>query len=120
LRDLGYVEGRNIIIEFRTAGGKLERFPELAADLVRGKVDVIVAGGSGAVTAAKNATSTIPIVKASVNDPIGRAVRNHQTHFITPQAAGFRRSAGFQFRRQIESQRVEMYRPIAPHVIRAS
>jgi putative ABC transport system substrate-binding protein len=70
LRDLGYVEGKNVVIEFRTAGGKFERYPELAADLVRAKVDVIVAGGSGAVTAAKNATSTIPVVMASVNDPI--------------------------------------------------
>jgi putative ABC transport system substrate-binding protein len=70
LRDLGYVEGKNVVIEFRTAGGKFERYTELAAELVRAKVDVIVVGGSGAVTAAKNATSTIPIVMASVNDPI--------------------------------------------------
>jgi putative tryptophan/tyrosine transport system substrate-binding protein len=70
LRDLGYVEGRNILIEFRTTGGRPERRPELAAELVRLKVDVIVADTAGEVTAAKNATATIPIVMRSVADPI--------------------------------------------------
>src|SRR5215470_14879837 len=70
LRDLGYVEGKNILIEFRTTGGKIERQPELAAELVRLKVDVIVADTAGEVTAAKNATATIPIVMRSVADPI--------------------------------------------------
>jgi putative tryptophan/tyrosine transport system substrate-binding protein len=70
LRDLGYVEGKNILIEFRTTGGKSERRPELAAELVQLKVDVIVADTAGEVTAAKNATATIPIVMRSVSDPI--------------------------------------------------
>ena len=70
LRDLGYVEGKNILIEFRTTGGKSERLPELAAELVRLKVDVIVADTASHVTAAKNATATIPIVMRSVADPI--------------------------------------------------
>ncbi|HEY6364367.1 MAG TPA: ABC transporter substrate-binding protein [Candidatus Binatia bacterium] len=70
LRDLGYVEGRNILIEFRTTGGKSERRPELAAELVQLKVDVIVADTAGEVTAAKNATATIPIVMRGVADPI--------------------------------------------------
>jgi ABC-type uncharacterized transport system substrate-binding protein len=70
LGDLGYVEGKNILIEFRTTGGKSERLPELAAELVRMKVDVIVADTAGEVTAAKNATATIPIVMRSVTDPI--------------------------------------------------
>ena len=70
LRDLGYVEGKNILIEFRTTGGKSERRPELAAELVRLKVDVIVADTAGEVTAAKNATATIPIVMRGVADPI--------------------------------------------------
>src|SRR5262245_46018302 len=70
LYDLGYVEGKNILIGFRTAGGKSERRPELAAELVRLKVDVIVADTAGEVTAAKNATATIPIVMRGVNDPI--------------------------------------------------
>jgi len=70
LRDLGYVEGKNVLIEFRTTGGKSERLPELAAELVRLKVDVIVADTASHVTAAKNATATIPIVMHGVADPI--------------------------------------------------
>ena len=70
LRDLGYVEGRNVVFEFRTTGGKSGWYPELAGELVGLKVDVIVAGGAGAIRAAKNASATIPIVMAHVNDPI--------------------------------------------------
>jgi len=70
LRDLGYVEGKNVVFEFRTTGGKPGRYPELAEQLVHAKVDVIVAGGAGAIRAAKNASATIPIVMAHVNDPI--------------------------------------------------
>jgi ABC-type uncharacterized transport system substrate-binding protein len=70
LRDLGYIEGKNILIEFRTTGGKFERLPELAAELVQLRVDVIVADTAGEVTAAKNATATIPIVMRGVSDPI--------------------------------------------------
>ena len=69
LRDLGYVEGKNILIEFRTTGGKYERLPELAAELVQRKVDVIVADTAPEVIAA-NATATIPIVMRGVADPI--------------------------------------------------
>src|SRR5215831_9606812 len=69
LRDLGYIEGKNILIEFRTTEGK-PRLPELAAELVRLKVDVIVANTTPAVIAAKNAMPTIPIVMRNVADPI--------------------------------------------------
>ena len=63
LRELGYIEGQNIAIEYRYAEGKRDRAPELAAELVRLKVDIIVAaGGTGIIQAAKNATKTIPIV----------------------------------------------------------
>ena len=71
LRELGYVEGKNIVIEWRLAEGKLDRLPALAADLVRLKVDVIVTGGSPATRPAKEATATIPIVMAQDNDPVG-------------------------------------------------
>ncbi len=70
LRELGYVEGQNIAIEFRSAEGKWERLPDLAAELVRLKVDVIVANTPAAL-AAKQATRTIPIVMAVSGDPVG-------------------------------------------------
>jgi putative tryptophan/tyrosine transport system substrate-binding protein len=71
LRDLGYVEGQNIAIESRSAEGKDDRLPALAADLVRSKVDVIVATPGAATKAAQQATRTIPIVMSLVNDPVG-------------------------------------------------
>ena len=71
IRRLGYVEGRNLQIEYRWAAGKDERLPDLAAELARLKVDVIVAPATAPVTAAKGATSTIPIVMASAADPLG-------------------------------------------------
>ena len=70
LRDLGYVEGRNVVIEFRDAERKLERLPALAAELVALKVDVIVVGGTVAALAAKQATRTLPVVFVSAIDPV--------------------------------------------------
>src|SRR5712692_498774 len=70
LRDLGYREGQDLLIEDRSGEGKYERLPQLAADLVRLKVDVIFTSGTPASLAAKNATRTIPIVFGSVNDPL--------------------------------------------------
>jgi putative ABC transport system substrate-binding protein len=71
LRELGYVEGKNIVIEYRYAEGKNERLPDLVGELVRLKVDVIVTIGPSATLAAKKASGTIPIVFASANDPVG-------------------------------------------------
>src|SRR5262245_35289721 len=70
LRELGYVEGQNLAIEYRWADGKFERLPELAAALVRLKVDVIVSAVTQASLAAKNATGTIPIVMLAVGNPV--------------------------------------------------
>jgi len=70
LRDLGYVERENLIIEYRSAEGRGERFAELTADLLRLNVDVIVTRGTPAVLAAKKATTTTPIVMAAVGDPL--------------------------------------------------
>jgi putative tryptophan/tyrosine transport system substrate-binding protein len=71
LRELGYVEGKNIVIVLRDAEGKPDRQRELAVELVRLKIDVLVTTGSGATRAAKEATATIPIVMAQDPDPIG-------------------------------------------------
>jgi putative ABC transport system substrate-binding protein len=71
LRELGYVEGRTIGIEWQVAEGKAERLPDLAAELVRLGVDVIVTGGAGATRPAKEATATIPIVMGQDSDPVG-------------------------------------------------
>ena len=71
LRELGWVEGENVVFERRYAENRLERLPELAADLVRLNVDVIAAGGTLAPLAAKRATSTIPIVMTVAGDPVG-------------------------------------------------
>ena len=70
LRDLGYVEGKNIVIEYRWAEGKYERLPDLAAELVRLKVDVLVTHAVPGTRAAKQATTTIPIVMAAGSDPV--------------------------------------------------
>jgi putative ABC transport system substrate-binding protein len=74
LRDLGYVEGQTIRLEIRSANGDLQRLPELAAELVRLKVDVLVAVFTPAVLAAQHATSETPIVMLSVGDPVGMGI----------------------------------------------
>ena len=71
LRELGYVEGKNIVIEWRSAEGKFDRLPALAAELVRLKVDIIVTGGGATTRAVKEATTTIPIVMTQDGDPVG-------------------------------------------------
>src|SRR5215467_7440746 len=71
LRELGYVEGQNIVIDYRFADGRFDRLPQLAAELVQLNVDVIVSVVTQASLAAKNATRTIPIVIVSVGDPVG-------------------------------------------------
>jgi putative ABC transport system substrate-binding protein len=71
LRELGYIEGKNIVVEYRWTEGKIERVPELAQDLVRGKVRVIVGSGEPVLYALKKATATIPIVMGTSQDPVG-------------------------------------------------
>jgi len=75
MRDLGYVDGKNLVIEWRFADGQFERLPSMAADLVQAKVDVIVAVASPAIAAAQKATSRIPIVMATTGDPVA-------SHFV--------------------------------------
>jgi putative ABC transport system substrate-binding protein len=71
LRELGYIEGRDYIVEYRYAEGHYDRFPDLAAELVRLNVDVVVLGTPAAISAMRKATSTIPIIMAVVSDPVG-------------------------------------------------
>ena len=76
MRELGYVEGKNLVIEWRFADNEVERLSDLAAEFVRLKVDVIVAAGSVATSAAQKATATIPIVMGSSGDPVGSGFVN--------------------------------------------
>src|SRR3954469_7317300 len=80
LQDAGYSEGRDLVIEWRTAGGDFARLPKLAAELVQRKVEVIVATGTVAAQAAKRATSTIPIVITVVADPVGSGLVTSFAH----------------------------------------
>jgi putative ABC transport system substrate-binding protein len=78
--ELGYVEGKNLMIEWRFANGIAERVPDLAAELVRLNVDAIVAGNTPAVSALQKATSNIPIVMTAINDPVGSGLIKSLAH----------------------------------------
>src|ERR1039458_3402871 len=80
LRDLGRIEGRTVRIEYRWAEGRNDRYAEIAAELVRLKVDAIVTQGTPSVLAAKQATSVIPIVFASAGDPVGSGLVENLAH----------------------------------------
>src|SRR5499426_1446079 len=80
LRQLGYVEGKNVVMEYRYADGQLDRLPQLAAELVGLKVDLIIVSGTRAAVAAKQATSTIPIVLAGVGDPVQAGLVSSLSH----------------------------------------
>ena len=71
LRELGYVEGQTVTLEYRWAGGRADRLPRLATELIEARVDVIVTAGEAAIVAAQRATTTIPIVFTSTSDPVG-------------------------------------------------
>ena len=100
LRELGYIEGQNIAIEFRWAEGKYDRLPDLAAQLVSLKVDIIVASGLPAIQAAKQATRTIPIVMATSLDPVATdfaaslAPRGQHHRFVRDGARASREAIG--------------------------
>jgi putative ABC transport system substrate-binding protein len=114
LRDLGYIEGRNIVIESRTAEGKLDRFPELLAELISRKVDVIVVTSAQAALAAKKATQSIPIVFAIAQDPVASGLVNS---LAKPggNLTGVTDSA-----RELAGKRLELLRETAPKVSRVA
>ena len=112
LRDLGYVEGRNLVIEYRSADGRAERFPDLASELVRLKVDLIVTRGTPAARAAKNATETIPVVMATMGDP--RAI-----------VASFAHPSGnitgvTTFSTELTAKRIELLKELVPNLSRVA
>jgi putative tryptophan/tyrosine transport system substrate-binding protein len=114
LRELGYVEGKNIVVEWRSADGKLDRLPELAAELVRLKVDVIVTGGATATRPAKEATATIPIVMAQDGDPVGAGL-------IASQARPGGNITGLSsLRAELPEKQVELLKETVPKISRVA
>ena len=112
LRELGYVEGKNIIIEQRLAEGKLDRLPALAAELVSLKVDVIVTSGPTATRPAKAATSTIPIVMTFDDDPVGSG-------FVASLARPGANITGLStLAPEISGKQLELLKEIAPRISR--
>lgn len=112
LRDRGYVEGRNLVLEYRSADGRAERFPDLAAELVRLKVDLIVSRGTPAARALKKATETIPTVMATMGDP----------HAIV---GSFARPGGnitgvTTFSTELTGKRVELLKQLIPRLSRVA
>jgi putative tryptophan/tyrosine transport system substrate-binding protein len=112
LRDLGYMEGQNILVEYRYAEGKLDRLPDLAAELVRLNVAVIVVGGGQSIRAAKNATNTIPIVMAQVVDPM---------EFVATLAKPGGNITGLSAQQaELSGKRLELLKEIVPRLSRVA
>jgi ABC-type uncharacterized transport system substrate-binding protein len=114
LRELGYVEGKNIVIEWRYGEGKSDRLPALAAELVRLKVDVIVTSGSETTGHAKEATVTIPIVMAQDRDPVGSG---HITSLARP---GGNITGLSNFAPEISGKQLGLLKEIIPRFVRAA
>lgn len=114
LRDLGYVEGKNLVLESRSSEGKNDRLPKLAAELVGLKVDIIVATQTPAIQAAKQATNSIPIVMAPAGDPVG-------TGFIASLARPGGNVTGVSAAiSELAAKNVELIREISPAVRRVA
>jgi putative ABC transport system substrate-binding protein len=114
LRELGYLEGKNIAIERRSADGKVERLPDLAAELVHLKVDIIVTGGPGSTRSAKKVTSTIPIVMAQDFDPVG-------TGFVASLAQPGGNITGLStLAPEISGKQLELLKEIVPQLSRVA
>jgi ABC-type uncharacterized transport system substrate-binding protein len=112
LRDLGYIEGQNATIEYRFAGGQVERLPELASELARLKVDVSVASNTPSAMAAKAATSTIPIVFAVVADAVGAGLISN---FARP---GGNITGLTSISSELSGKRLELLKEVAPNASR--
>jgi putative tryptophan/tyrosine transport system substrate-binding protein len=108
LRDFGYIEGTNITIDYRWAQGQYERLPELAAELVRSKVDLILTHATPGTLAAKHATTTIPIVMAAIGDPVATGVI---TNLARP--GGNITGQSF-FNPELRAKRIELLKEVMP------
>ena len=114
LRDLGYIEGKDIVIEYRYGEGKPDRLPTLAAELVSLKIDIIVTGGSSPTRAAKEATVTIPIVMTQDIDPVGSG-------FVASLARPGGNITGLSnFAPELSGKRIELLKEIAPNISRVA
>jgi putative ABC transport system substrate-binding protein len=114
LRDLGYVEGKDIVIEYRYGEGKPDRLPTLAAELVSLKIDIIVTGGSSPTRAAKEATVTIPIVMTQDIDPVGSG-------FVASLARPGGNITGLSnFAPELSGKRIELLKELAPNISRVA
>jgi putative ABC transport system substrate-binding protein len=114
LDDLGYVEGKNVRFEGRYTNGRNERLPELANELVRLKVDVILTWGTDAVLAAKQATSTIPIVMGAIGDPLGIGIVTDLAH-PGVNVTGFSSRAA-----ELEAKRLQLLKEVVPGLSRVA
>jgi putative ABC transport system substrate-binding protein len=112
LRELGYVVGRNLVIDYRSSDGHNERLPDLASELVRLNVDLIVLRGTPQALAAKNATATIPIIMANVADPVGSGI----VASLAKPGGNITRSSSFVT--ELEGKRVELLKEMVPGVKR--
>lgn len=112
LRELGYREGQNLEIVYRSSDGRDERFPDLASELVRLKVDLIVTRGTPAALAAKSATRTIPVVMAASGDPVGSGLVGSLAH------PGGNLTGLSLFNVEIYAKRVELLRELVPRLTR--
>jgi putative tryptophan/tyrosine transport system substrate-binding protein len=112
LQELGYIEGRNLVAEYRSAEGRAERFPELAAELVRLRVDIIATRGTPAVLAAQKASGATPVVMMAIGEPLGVgvvAILARPGGNVTGLSA---------FVGELQAKRVELLREIVPGVAR--
>jgi putative ABC transport system substrate-binding protein len=110
MRERGFVEGRNLVIEYRSADGRGERFPELATELVQMNVDLVVTRGTPAAVAAKNATRSIPVVMASIGDPL--------TVVASLSRPGGNVTGLSSLTSDLEAKRIELLRELVPTAAR--
>ena len=114
LNDLGYIEGKNVRFEYRYAKGHNERLPELANDLVSLNVDVILTWGTDAVLAAKQATTTIPIVMGAIGDPLGSGIVTNLAHPGGNITGSSSRAA------ELEAKRLQLLKELVPGLSRVA